>query len=264
MSFFRRAAAPALALSVLLVLSACASSGVTVRNMGEGEQLNPVATGSVSTTALPPIGPNGEVQGPIDPNDAQLGDPLGTPAGDMQTANADGSFDVLEPVGALLEGEHRPGHFRGVATVCLKLFTIVRPDLAFFGQKDAQQVEVLRRMIADLHLELELVVVPTVRDADGLALSSRNVRLSRGERDRALALPRALATKDPATARAMLDAAGLVDPRLLAAQHVQVVGGVAQARVRLDDLVALPQPVQRGEDRRDHRCSMPINRWWAH
>jgi pantoate--beta-alanine ligase len=112
-------------------------------------------------------------------------------------------------LGALLEGEHRPGHFRGVATVCLKLFTIVRPDLAFFGQKDAQQVEVLRRMIADLHLELELVVVPTVRDADGLALSSRNVRLSREERHRALALPHALATKDPATARAMLDAAGL-------------------------------------------------------
>ena len=79
----------------------------------------------------------------------------------------------------MLEGEHRPGHFRAVATVCLKLFTIVRPDVAFFGQKDAQQVEVLRRMISDLHLELALEVVPTVRDADGLALSSRNVRLSR-------------------------------------------------------------------------------------
>ena len=112
-------------------------------------------------------------------------------------------------LGAMLEGEHRPGHFRGVATVCLKLFTIVRPDLAFFGQKDAQQVEVLRRMISDLHLELELVVVPTVRDADGLALSSRNVQLSAEERARALALPRALATRDPDTARAILDAAGL-------------------------------------------------------
>ena len=112
-------------------------------------------------------------------------------------------------LGALLEGEHRPGHFRGVATVCLKLFTIVRPQLAFFGQKDAQQVEVLRRMVADLHLELELVVVPTVREADGLALSSRNGRLSPGERERALALPRALATRDPATARSILEAAGL-------------------------------------------------------
>jgi pantoate--beta-alanine ligase len=116
--------------------------------------------------------------------------------------------DVTE-LGAMLEGEHRPGHFRGVATVCLKLFTIVRPDLAFFGQKDAQQVEVLRRMVSDLHLELELVVVSTVRDADGLALSSRNVRLSPEERARALALPRSLSTRDPATARAILAAAGL-------------------------------------------------------
>ena len=116
--------------------------------------------------------------------------------------------DVLE-LGAFLEGEHRPGHFRGVATVCLKLFTIVRPNLAFYGQKDAQQVDVLRRMIADLHLELELVVVPTVRDADGLAHSSRNLRLTADERARALALPRALATRDPETARAILEAAGL-------------------------------------------------------
>jgi len=112
-------------------------------------------------------------------------------------------------LGAMLEGEHRAGHFRGVATVCLKLFNAVRPDLAFYGQKDAQQVAVLRRMVADLNLELELVVVPTVRDADGLALSSRNVRLSPEERARALALPRALATGDPDTARAILDAAGL-------------------------------------------------------
>jgi pantoate--beta-alanine ligase len=115
--------------------------------------------------------------------------------------------DVTE-LGAVLEGEHRPGHFRGVATVCLKLFLIVRPELAFFGQKDAQQVDVLRRMIADLELELQLVVVPTVRDADGLALSSRNVLLTPEERRRALALPRALATRDAETARAILEASG--------------------------------------------------------
>jgi len=112
-------------------------------------------------------------------------------------------------LGATLEGEHRPGHFRGVATICLKLFNAVRPNLAFYGRKDAQQVAVLRRMVADLNLELELVVVPTVRDPDGLALSSRNVRLSAEERARALALPRALATGDPETARAILEAAGL-------------------------------------------------------
>jgi len=104
-----------------------------------------------------------------------------------------------------LEGDHRPGHFRAVATVCLKLFNIVRPRRAYFGQKDAQQVEVVRRMIRDLDLDLELRVVPTVRDPDGLALSSRNVLLSPEERERALALPRALATKDPARARTLLD-----------------------------------------------------------
>ena len=133
--------------------------------------------------------------------------------------------DVTE-LGAVLEGEHRHGHFRGVATVCLKLFTIVRPNVVYFGQKDAQQVAVLRRMIADLHLELELAVLPTVRDEDGLALSSRNARLSADERARALALPRALATRDPETARAILEDAGLdvdyvavapFDPPVLAA-----------------------------------------------
>ena len=103
-----------------------------------------------------------------------------------------------------LEGEHRPGHFRAVATICLKLFNVVRPMRAYFGQKDAQQVEVVRRMVRDLDLELELRVVPTVRDADGLALSSRNALLSPGERARALALPRALATKDAARARELL------------------------------------------------------------
>jgi pantoate--beta-alanine ligase len=111
----------------------------------------------------------------------------------------------VEELGATLEGEHRPGHFRGVATVCLKLFNIVRPQRAYFGQKDAQQIAVLKRMIRDLNLELELRVVPTVRDPDGLALSSRNARLSPDERELALALPRALATKDPARARELLN-----------------------------------------------------------
>ncbi len=118
--------------------------------------------------------------------------------------------DVTE-LGAILEGVHRPGHFRGVATVVLKLFTIIRPTHAYFGQKDAQQVEVVRRLIRDLALEVELRVVPTVRDADGLALSSRNTRLTATERERALALPRALATRDPEKARALLAASnGLV------------------------------------------------------
>jgi pantoate--beta-alanine ligase len=112
--------------------------------------------------------------------------------------------DVSE-LGSILEGVHRPGHFRGVATVCLKLFNIVRPDVVYFGQKDAQQVEVIRRLLEDLSLEVELRVLPTVRDADGLALSSRNQLLSNEERQLALALPRALATKDLELAREQLD-----------------------------------------------------------
>jgi pantoate--beta-alanine ligase len=118
--------------------------------------------------------------------------------------------DVTE-LGSILEGRFRPGHFRGVAMIVLKLFTVVRPTRAYFGQKDAQQVEVIRRMIRDLALEVELRVVPTVRDADGLALSSRNELLSPAERDAALALPRALATRDRAAALELLLASnGLV------------------------------------------------------
>jgi pantoate--beta-alanine ligase len=104
-------------------------------------------------------------------------------------------FDTwVEPgkVARTLEGEVRPGHFRGVATICTKLFAITQPDLAFFGRKDAQQVAVVKRLVADLDLPVEIVVVPTVRDADGLALSSRNRFLSAEERATALALPRAL------------------------------------------------------------------------
>ncbi len=111
--------------------------------------------------------------------------------------------DVTE-LGAILEGRFRAGHFRGVATVVLKLLNVVRPTRVYFGQKDAQQVEVIRRLVGDLAVDVELRVVPTVRDDDGLALSSRNAQLSPSERAAALALPRALATRDRDAALAEL------------------------------------------------------------
>lgn len=110
----------------------------------------------------------------------------------------------LEELGRRLEGEFRPGHFRGVATVCCKLFNIVRPRRAYFGQKDAQQAAVVKQVVVDLNLDVEIRVLPTIRDEDGLAVSSRNAYLSPEEREQALALPRALATEDPAKALELL------------------------------------------------------------
>jgi pantoate--beta-alanine ligase len=162
-----------------------------------------------------------------------------TPAADeMYPPGFQTWVDVVE-LSKPLEGAHRPGHFRGVATVCLKLFNIVRPDRAYFGQKDAQQTAVVRRLVRDLDLEVEIRVLPTVRDADGLALSSRNARLSPAERKLALALPRALATRDPDRARELLNGLDVdyveiadFEPRVLAA-------AVRVGDIRLIDNVVL-------------------------
>jgi pantoate--beta-alanine ligase len=140
-----------------------------------------------------------------------------------------------------LEGERRPGHFRGVATICLKLFNIVRPNRAYFGQKDAQQVEVVRRMIRDLNLEIQLRVLPTVRDPDGLALSSRNLLLDAEQRERALALPRALATKDPAQAKALLDALDVDYVEVAPFDPPALVAAIRIGSTRLIDNVPLDE-----------------------
>ena len=151
------------------------------------------------------------------------------------------------PLARAWEGEVRPGHFRGVLTVVAKLFGLVRPDLAVFGEKDYQQLVLIRRMVADLCLGVEVVGAETVRDSDGLALSSRNRYLTEDERGQALALSRALRAAQKAGAfgvAAALDAAraelgrapeveidylAITDPEL--AQLPEAPAGPAEARI---------------------------------
>jgi pantoate--beta-alanine ligase len=134
------------------------------------------------------------------------------PDGFATTVQVGGLAEVLE--GA----ERGPGHFAGVCTVVNKLFNIVAPDVAYFGQKDAQQVAVVKRMVRDLDMTVKIEVMPTVREPDGLALSSRNVRLSPEDRARALGLSRAL------TAAAAVVAAGERDADAIRAAAVAEIG----------------------------------------
>ena len=172
-------------------------------------------------------------------------DVLFLPTRDEMYPDGYGTWVDVGELGKRLEGEFRPDHFRGVATVCLKLFNIVRPDRAYFGQKDAQQAAVVKQLVRDLNLGLEIRVVPTVRDEDGLALSSRNAYLSPSDREAALALPRALATKDLGRARELLgnldvdylEEANFNGQRVLAA-------AVRVGNTRLIDNVVLDLPCQ--------------------
>lgn len=119
------------------------------------------------------------------------------------------TYITVEGITDRWEAASRPGHFRGVATVCAKLFTICRPHRAYFGQKDYQQSLVVRRMVSDLNLDLETIVLPTVREADGLALSSRNVLLNPEERREATVLSRALMEAQTAVRAGERDASRL-------------------------------------------------------
>jgi len=135
-------------------------------------------------------------------------------AEEMYPAGAS-TFVEVEGVSDRLDGASRPGHFRGVATVVAKLFHIVAADKAFFGQKDAAQVAVLRRMVRDMNFDLELVVCSTVREADGLALSSRNRYLSAEERGQALVLSRAMRQVREQVAGGVVDSAALIREALV-------------------------------------------------
>jgi pantoate--beta-alanine ligase len=136
-----------------------------------------------------------------------------TPTADVMYPPGYQTYVTVEQITRGLEGAHRPGHFRGVATVVAKLFNLTQPQRAYFGQKDAQQVMVIRRLVADLNFPLEIVVCPTVREPDGLALSSRNRNLTPEQREAAPVLFRALRSalaayehgeRDPATLRRAL------------------------------------------------------------
>ena len=158
-------------------------------------------------------------------------------------------FDTAVEVGALaerLEGARRPGHFRGVATVVCKLLAIARPDNVYFGQKDAQQLLVIRRMNADLNLGANVVAMPTVRDADGLALSSRNAHLSADDRRSALALYRALRLAESLYADGARDASAI---RALMANALNAAPGVSLDYVSIADAETLAELDEIGDDR---------------
>lgn len=148
-------------------------------------------------------------------------------------------------LGHRFEGAYRPGHFDGVATVVLKLFARVRPDVAYFGRKDAQQLAVVRRMAADLDVPVAIRAVATVREEDGLAVSSRNVYLSPQERLSAPSLHRALLARDPSLCEGELDYLAVVDPetfdRVEPRPGALVIGAARFGTTRLIDNITLEE-----------------------
>ncbi|MEQ8766343.1 MAG: pantoate--beta-alanine ligase [Planctomycetota bacterium] len=162
---------------------------------------------------------------------------------EMYPAN-DATFVEVEQLTDGLCGASRPGHFRGVTTIVARLFLLTSPDRAYFGQKDAQQARVLRRMTIDLGFDLEVVIVPTVREPDGLALSSRNRYLTPEDRARALCLSRALFAARDAHARGEVSAAALLQ---VAREKILGVEGVELDYLELvdDETLARIESVER-------------------
>ncbi len=172
------------------------------------------------------------------------------PVSEMYPPGGFDSYVVVENITEALCGASRPGHFRGVTTVVNKLFNIVQPDVAVFGQKDAQQAIVIQRMVRDLNMPLQIVVAPIVREADGLALSSRNVYLSPAEREAALSLSRSLKMAEAMVAAGERNAAvikkaieELISREPLARiDYIELVGAADLRRVEILDgrlLIAL-------------------------
>lgn len=139
---------------------------------------------------------------------------------DMYPPNANTTVEV-HGLSERLDGRSRPGHFKGVTTVVAKLFEIVRPELAFFGQKDAAQVAIIRKMVSDLNMDIEIVVEPTMREKDGLAMSSRNAYLHPDQRKQALVLHRALMRVQTAVDMGEVDSAKLaaIGKEVMAEEH---------------------------------------------
>lgn len=157
---------------------------------------------------------------------------------DMYPPGFQTHVDIAD-LGAPLEGASRPGHFRGVCTVVSKLFNVFQPARAYFGQKDAQQALIIRRMAQDLNFDIDIVICPTLREPDGLAMSSRNVRLSKEDRAVAPVLNQALQI-----AQKMLHAGEIESQALIAAmyKHIEAAGCVNIDYININDTATL-QPV---------------------
>jgi pantoate--beta-alanine ligase len=138
-----------------------------------------------------------------------------------QLPDGPGTFVSVSPISSMLEGASRPTFFRGVATVCTKLFNIVTPDKVYFGQKDIQQTVVIRRIVKDLHMNTEVVIVPTIREPDGLAMSSRNVYLGERRRNAGLVLSQSLRASESQYLQGKTSRADILDPGLAIASARQ-------------------------------------------